>query len=501
MTQFTGPSNPFWRQTLTSDSPLSLTLAPQDRKKLLRVFWVIASALVAYEFFGANPPSLLSNVSAILITLAALMPFYLWFAGMVQGLPLYPVFTLPFIWTYAFPFISNHPKVLVYTPESHLHASFIVSGSLCLGTVIWFFLVKKSPAPPPSYRALDSRKSERFFLWVLGFGILYQIFFVGRWFTLDGGTFSLVRGIILGLTALAVFTLAYRIGTQELSLQRTNLFWLLLATLMFVSSMGLILIGAVTNFIIATLAFTIGRKKIPILPIVIFILCFSLLHYGKVTMRAQHWGKGFNVQPWQYPAMYSQWVGYGLENFVTQDKLAKGKKPESPLARSSVVHVFLNAQARSPDPIPYLFGETYKILPQLLIPRFLSAQKIASHEGTYLLNIHYGLQTRKDTVKATIAWGLMAEAYANFGPPGCAVFCAIVGAFYGWATRWSVGTSILSGRSLFTVLLMTFAFQSEWTAGVYVAALFQSGMALAGVVVVLMKPYHNPLLLDSHHHG
>jgi hypothetical protein len=41
--------------------------------------------------------------------------------------------------------------------------------------------------------------------------------------------------------------------------------------------------------------------------------------------------------------------------------------------------------------------------------------------------------------------------------------------------------------------MMTFAFQTEWTAGVYVAALFQSSIVLGGMIVFLMKSYHTSI--------
>ncbi|NEO61399.1 MAG: hypothetical protein F6J98_13545, partial [Moorea sp. SIO4G2] len=124
---------------------------------------------------------------------------------------------------------------------------------------------------------------------------------------------------------------------------------------------------------------------------------------------------------------------------------------------------------------------------QLLVPRILNPNKIRSNEGTYILNINYGIQTREATNTTTIGWGLMNEAYANFGILGCAGLAVFMGTFYGKVTQWSINAPILSAQSLFAVLILTFAFQTEWSAGVYVAALFQSSTVLGAIVVVLMK--------------
>jgi hypothetical protein len=192
------------------------------------------------------------------------------------------------------------------------------------------------------------------------------------------------------------------------------------------------------------------------------------------------------VQPWDYPAWYSEWIGYSIEYLNKKNDQIKPKK-QSFSERSSLIHLLLMAQDKTPRDVPYLQGKTYAIIPQLLIPRFLNANKIRSHEGTYLLNIHYGLQTRKATLTTTIGWGLLNEAYANFGLLGCAGLAVVLGAGYGQATRWSLHTSLLSSRSFVAVLLMGYSFQTEFSAGVYVAALFQSLVPVLIITLVFMK--------------
>ena len=54
----------------------------------------------------------------------------------------------------------------------------------------------------------------------------------------------------------------------------------------------------------------------------------------------------------------------------------------------------------------------------MLIPRFLDPEKIASQAAMNLLNIRYGLLTAEETQKTAAGWGLVAEAYANFGRLG-----------------------------------------------------------------------------------
>jgi hypothetical protein len=496
----TSPKQIGMAQLTDSTAPVLGNLLPltrQDRQRLLKVFWSMAAGLFMYEFFWADTPSILSNYAALLITAAALLPTYLWCAGKAQGLPIFPLFALTFVWTYALPLVTHHPRVLTYSPTSHLSASIIVAGCLCLGTWVWFQFVRSRPPLPKTYRALDSQISDAFFLSVLAIGILFTWYFVGGWFALSGGVFAVIRGTVLGLMAIAVFVLAYRFGTQELSKRKAGLFLGLLMLYIVANASALLLVGAASTCLTAIIAFIVGRKKVPILPIVLLLCCLCLLHIGKAGMRQQYWGRNFHLQPWDYPAWYAQWISQSFDYLNQQQNEPSLDRRQSFLERSSVIHLFLMVQDKSPDPVPYLSGKTYAIIPQLLIPRLFNPAKIRSHEGTYLLNIHYGLQTREQAFKTTIGWGLLAEVYANFGQWGCFGLAAMLGAFYGQVTRWCLNTPLPSARSLFAVLLMTYAFQTEWTAGVYVAALFQSSAALGGIVIVFMKPYRVMVLPTS----
>ncbi len=481
-------------ELVTSSSPI---LVSPKQRGLLKVFWLIALVLFVFELFFSETISLVSNLAAILITTAALLPAYLWCSGRALGMPIFPLFALTFIWTYALPLVCNHPRVIEYSPDSHLFASLTVTGFLALGTFIWFQFVKSAPPVPKSYLALNPRKGDALFLFALAVGVFFNIYNTSGWSLLEPGIFAILRGVVLGLSTLASFVLSYHAGTKELSKQQYRLFICLLMALIVTSSVSLLLVGAASTILISIAAFSIGRKKIPLLLIIITFICLSFLHYGKGEMRDKYWfgGQDFYIEIWDYPAFYAEWAGYSLNYLLTNqnqnDIALSGSYQEkaSFLERSSILHLLLLTQNQSPETKPYLYGLTYAIIPELLVPRIFSSNKIASHEGTYLLNIHYGLQTREGTLRTTIGWGLLAESYANFGLCGCAGLAVLLGFGYGKTTRWTINAPILSAQYLFAAVVMTFAFQTEFSAGVYVAALFQSSVALGGIVVFLMRPY------------
>jgi hypothetical protein len=469
--------------------------ASTRQRQLLPVFWLIACGLVFYELFIVINASYWSSVSAVLITTAALTPAYLWCSGYAFGSPIFPLLGITFIWTYALPLVNPTSTTVVrFTPDQHWLASLNISGFLFLATFIWFQFVKRYPPIPRAYRCLAEGKGELFFILSLALGVTFDIYKMSGWLALDGGVFALLRGAILGVNALAIFVLSYRLGAKELSRLQSQWFVFLVVTSMVVNSVGLLLVTAASMFVIAVTAYTIGRKKIPVSLIAIVLIIITFFHYGKGTMRNKYWftkGASAIVQPWEYPAWYAEWAGYSIDYLTgrTISPIAEYKTKASLFERSSIIHVFLFAQAKSPQTVPYLNGATYAIIPQLFIPRIFDSNKIASHEGTYILNIHYGLQSRNDTYRTTVGWGLLAESYANFGPLGCAGLAVVLGIIYGQTTKWTINAPLLSDRSLLGIVMLSCAFQTEFSAGVFVAAVFQSGVMVVAIAVLLMKPY------------
>jgi len=473
---------------------------------LLRAFWSFVTVLFFVELYTVETASVTSITGAIVIAFAALLPSYLWCSGQALGMPIFPIFALTYLWTHAIQLVSNNSKAVDYSSGSQLLASLTVAGFLGLGTLIWFQFVNSAPEPPEYYCTFSGLRGEYFFWIALVTSILFNMAVIGGWLTLSGGLFALTRGVILGFKALAVFVLAYRSGTQELSKFDSKTFLSLLIMLLITDAASLLLVSAMSTLLIATIAFVAGRQQVPWILVILGLVCFAFLHYGKGDMRVRYWpqftGETHYVQPWHYPAWYTEWLGYSFNNLnreVLNPQVDQQANIQSPLERSSLIQLLLMVQEKTPRDVPYLSGATYAIIPQLLVPRFLSANKIASHEGTYLLNIHYGKQTRADTNKTTIGFGLLNEAYANFGFLGCAGLAVLLGASYGQATRWSMHTPLLASRSLFAILLISFAFQSEFSAGVYIAALFQSVMPLGLITLLFMElhRYDDPPTLIS----
>ncbi len=463
-----------------------------ERRRLLQTFWIGVGVFFIQNIQSLQANDPLVSLAAILVSIASLYPMYLWCSGKALGIPIFPFFALTHLNTNAIPLLSNHPLVITYSPDSQFYAGITVTIHLAVGTFFWLQEVKSSPPPRLSYRALVESNGENFFLLILAGAVFYQMYARGQWFPLSSGLFAVVRAAILGPAVLAVFILSYRQGEKKLTGVKSQIYVVLMIAYFISSAAGLILRDNVGVFSVAFIAYILGSRRIPLMTIVIVLVCLSVLHYGKGEMRGKYWfqGGGVKLQPWEYPAWYNEWIGYSLESLShTEQEEASGES--SPSERSSIIQMLLLAQEKSPEQYPYLMGKTYLILPQMILPRVIYPNKPRSHEGTYILSVYYGLQSQEDTYRTTIAWGLLAESYANFGLIGCAGLGMILGIAYGKVSRWSMNTSILSAPSLFSILIISFAAQSEWSASVYVASLFQSSMMLVGISVVFMKVLPN----------
>jgi hypothetical protein len=468
-------------------------VAVHDRKKLMTAFWVGIWILLGFAILTTQSTSAESILAACLIAIAVIIPVYLWCSGRVMGIPLFPVFAVPYLWTYALPMVTDHPAAITYSSDQHLFAGVTVASFLSLATAVWYKVSTIPIRPPVSYRALKSTSSASFFLYALAAYSLVVMGFVGGWFGFMGAWVAVLRSIAFGLGSLSIFLLAYLFGKNDLSPKSSFAFLALLCILIVSSAASLLLVDSLSILFLSALGFVLGRRRMPWLALLLVLMFLSTLHHGKAVMRQMYmYGDEYRtVQPWEYVGWFTEWTEYSLNSILSSDS-STSVLQNSLVGRTASVHLLLMIQELSPHTVPYLSGATYTIIPNLLIPRFINPDRVGTHEGTSLLNIHYEKQTREDTYRTTIGWGLLNEAYANFGFGGSLTFAIILGVFYGGVTRWTLNVPVLSARSLFGILLMNFAYQTESSAGVYVTALFQSTLPLILVVFLFMKDQVNP---------
>jgi len=145
----------------------------------------------------------------------------------------------------------------------------------------------------------------------------------------------------------------------------------------------------------------------------------------------------------------------------------------------------LAVQEATPKIIPYLDGETYAMLPQMLVPRFVDPEKIESQAVLNLLSVRYGRETVEDTAKTTIGWGMVSEAYANFGNFGVIAVGAVFGLLCGFLMRLSATAGPTSIAMLIAIASTLTLCNLEGDFSYIMVTLFQT---IAGVCIFAVLP-------------
>lgn len=480
-----------------------MTQQPSERR-LLNTFYAGAALLAIYVLFLALQSNLLHVVAGSIILFAALFPSYLWCAGKVRGLPIFPALALTYSWTFGLPLLSDHPSLARYDPATLVQSILTVVLFLIVATTAWYVLITQSASPPRLYMAVPAEGSSPIFLACLMVGCIFQIASMeGLLWDLGPSVYSLLRSVCLALAVIAVTVLSYRLGCRDLGPLATVAFLGLLLVYIVFNAAGLMLAPSMALLLLSTSIFTVARGKFPLPVVALAAVLFGVLHVGKKPMRDEYWGKGKAIQLSNDPAYYLRWFAFGLQRLpqsFSGERIDKAKQA-SLTERASVIQMLLLVQSQSPSERPFLYGRTYSIIPELLVPRILTKDKLWSHEGTYILAIHYGLQTRSTTRKTTIGFGLLPEAYANFGYAGVLGLALFLGAFTGLVTRWSQMVPVVSLRGMYALMVLGLGMQTEHTAGVVVSSLFQASVTLLGLAILTMRIHEQPAALGSPVHA
>jgi hypothetical protein len=165
---------------------------------------------------------------------------------------------------------------------------------------------------------------------------------------------------------------------------------------------------------------------------------------------------------------------------------AAAKENQTLLARvNNLQNLLYVIDAETVQKIEPLHGATYSVIPLLLIPRILLTDKPRSHEGQIMLNVHFQRQDLNSTFETYIAWGLLPEAYGNFGPlTGAIVLGVVMGLLFAFLEKWTANKLVVSMEGFigFTMFL-GFANSYEMVASVLVTSIFQALVPVAGAML------------------
>lgn len=473
-----------------------------EKRATSKLFWLIAGLVAFVLIWTARQRDPVVFGAAVLVAAAAVYPFYFWLMGWSQGLPMWPVFAFITGITAALPMVQAPEVLFDYTSAEILVGGMTVTGFILLGTVVWLTLTGRPDAPPAHVLMISRQHSERYLFAFILSGVLFQMNELAWWVNLPGNSMQVVRGISMSLNTMGIFVLAFYQGRGLLNkAQQIALAALTAATALLMAS-GLILAQAIIAVAMYVLGLTLGSGKIPWKAIAIFFCVAALLHPGKYTMRRIYWGEEREKQLTlsALPSYYWEWLGYGLEEAGVKKRpgAATGEEetPSSIFERGGNLHMLLLVQKKSPREVPFLNGITYEPIPRLLIPRFIDDQKGLSHAGNVLLTVNYGLQTLEQTATTSIGWGLVPEAYANFGYLGVAMLALLLGGFYGFVAKFTIGVPMTSLRFVIGLLVLAASTRAD-TMGVFITSQFQGIVGVSLAALVLMRRQPNPFAAEG----
>lgn len=449
-------------------------------RKLFMTGSVLLAGALCYLAYKANVDDPVHLVLGLLIFTLAVLPSLLWARSGGSRFPVFETILILCANAYAMPVLNAHEQLVGYSAG-------VITQS-CLAVIIYqlaaiatYQAVRGLPGRSPFWRdSLISDKVEKFIVYGL---ILSTSYIAISTFTtwVPREVESILRAVFYGVGILCTFISSQRWGRGQLGQNEKILFLCTLIPQLIIMSIGLLLIGAISLIGIALLGYVSGGKRIPWLVIALTFLILAVLHTGKTRMREKYWDQGYPAPTIsQLPAYFSEWVDYGLQP-TSGGKTVSQKM----LERTSLMHILCLIVDCTPERQDYLYGRSYShVLPQL-IPRWFWPEKPRSHIATYELGIYYGLQRVEDTATTTIAFGLVTEAYANFGMFGT----MLLGAFWGfWLKKlqiWSTFSPMFSFAGLLMVLLTAWAFSAELTMAAWVSSLQQAVIVVLGAPMLL----------------
>ncbi|MEY2881707.1 MAG: hypothetical protein RLZZ15_4087 [Verrucomicrobiota bacterium] len=437
-----------------------------------------------------------------LIAAGTLIALAVW-TDQANGLPLLPMLVIQHLVAFGLPIVIQH-EVLEKYPTSFITQSGFEVFVFCVALALsWRFgMCMMTPSLGESHALQGFNQDgmgrlERLGMILVGSSTAYQaLSALGLLDTLlallPTGSGSLINVVVASLSTCGLFLGALILGSGHMTAGRRVLFWSLLAVNCLISASAFLLssMAMYVFSVLIGLIWSTGRIPWRFVGVTLGLLVF--LSPGKYAMRDKYWALDtansniptFNLV--QMPALYAEWAEASVQSLTIESAAKarnKGKKVAEADSYISILERVNNLQnllyvvdAMETNHIPALGGATYSLIPPLLVPRILWENKPRTHEGQVMLNVHFGRQDANSTIRTYIAWGLLAEAYGNYGPiTGALLLGLVLGLFCAWLENYSSRKLVLSLEGfLGFAILLGIANSFEMVASVLITTIFQS---------------------------
>jgi hypothetical protein len=470
-----------------------------SKTRSTQLFWAMCGVVILIMILTGKQQDPGVAAAGVLLAIVSLFPFYLWMLGWSHGLPIWPVFAAANGIFAALPMVQAPQTLGAYSPTEVVIGGMTIAGFILLGSVCWLGVTGRHTSPPAAVLMISREHSERYLFAFIAAGLFFQANQQLYWIPLPGNTMQIVRGVAMSLNSMGIFVLAYYAGQGLLSRGQIGGLVALSALTALVLASNLILASAIVPVALLFLGYILGSGKLPWKSLALVLVVLTVLQPGKYAMRDLNWGGQSATAPvLRLPAFYWEWFGYGLQELgKAGPKSEEDEDATSLFERAGNIHMLLLVQKKSPAEVPFLNGITYEQIPRLMVPRFIDSEKGSAHAGNILLTVNYGVQSMEVAMGGTsIGWGLIPEAYANFGYLGVGAVAVFLGLFYGYFTRLSIGVPMTSLRFVIGLLIMAAATRAD-TMGLFVTSQFQAIVGVSAAAFFLMRRQPNPLAAES----
>ena len=456
-----------------------------DEVKARRLFitlLILTAGLVGYYSYRAQVSDPIHLYQGVTIMVLALLPGVLWSRHPTQQFPTFEGFLVTFANSYAIPLLSGQTQLTIYAPEVITSAAWGVILFQVVAIVAFYTMPARPQRGPFWTTQVFSTDIGRY----LGYAmVLNSIYVVASTYydVIPQGLVGPSRAIFFGIGIVVTFIQSLRWGEGTLPHHEKAYFLINLAVQVIVLTATLFMINGISILVLALAGYVVGSKRLPVVACLALFVVFAILHNGKFVMRAKYWeGNAPRHGFADLPAFYTEWFENGLhlsqqeENSEITHKL---------LERTSLFHMMCLVVDVTPRRQPFLDGETYAVIPAQFVPRFFWPDKPQAHIATTRLGIYYGLQDEETASKTTIGFGVLTEAYANYGFPGLAMLGVLIGCSLRLVRNWTKYSPILSYPGIFTVLLMSWCFATEHTMSIWLSSFYQGCAAVLGSIMIV----------------
>lgn len=446
------------------------------------------AAVIAAEFYFAIVADVRAPIHlhlGMLMLFLAALPSLLWAKRGRASLPVFETLMLTTANAYAFPLLTGHQELLGYIPEDVTSAALAVIVFQIAAIATYEFTRGKAWDAAFWREEIITQDLGR---WLTAGLILNTAYVIVSTFTtwVPPSAESVLRAVFFGVGILCTFITSRRLGSGLLRPGESTFFVLNVLVQCIVMMATLFLVGAVSLLLLALVGYVSSSGKIPVVVAGLSLLALAVLHNGKAAMRAKYW-ENERLRPTiaQLPDFYSEWIHYGVD--FKQDEETGSKMTRKLIERTSLFQMVCLVVSTTPVQQPYLDGDTYKDIPAQFVPRLLWAEKPLGHVSNSKLSVYYGLQSEEGTQTTTIGFGMVAEAWANFGFLGVAGVGSLLGLAFKKVQCWASESPLFSYGGLIVVILLAWSFQVEFTLSIWLASFYQACLAAIVLPFALRK--------------